>query len=109
MSNPYRGEVRLNVDAVELPLRLSLEALAELEERLGAADLLPLIERFENGGFKAQDIIALLCAGLRGAGWDGTEDDLRRAQIEGGPLAAAKCAGQLLRVTFTLPSSEGDT
>lgn len=103
MVNPYRGEVSLGVDGAVLPLRLSLGALAELETRLEANGLLALIERFETGGFCAGDLIVLLWAGLNGAGWNGSEDDLRTATIDGGPLAAAKCAGQLLRVTFGVP------
>ncbi len=103
MGNPYRGEVSLTVDGVVLPMRLSLGALAELETRLGEAGILPLIERFESGGFKATDLIALLSAGLRGAGWDGSEGALSKATIEGGPMEAAKSAGALLRVTFALP------
>ena len=105
MTNPYRGEVCLRVNGEDLPLRLSLGALAELEARLGEAGLLPLIERFESGAFKADDLIVLLLAGLNCAGWHGTETDLRAARIDGGPLAAAKCAGQLLRVTFALPEA----
>lgn len=103
MVNPYRGEVSLMVDGVELPLRLSLGALAELETRMEADGLMALIERFEGGGFSASDLIVLLWAGLNDAGWRGSEDDLRKANIAGGPLAAAKCAGQLLRVTFSVP------
>lgn len=105
MVNAFRGEVALDVDNVVLPMRLNLGALAELEERLGAEGLLPLIERFEKGAFKANDIIVLLHAGLKGAGWGGTESDLRAAVIGGGPMAAARAAGMLLRVTFSLPDT----
>lgn len=105
MVNPFRGEVALDVNGLVLPMRLNLGALAELEDRLGAEGLLPLIERFENSAFKANDIIVLLHAGLKGAGWIGSETDLRSAVIGGGPMAAARAAGSLLRVTFSLPDT----
>ena len=105
MTNPFRGEVDLGVNGARLPMRLTLGALAELELRLGAEGLLPLIERFETGAFRADDLIALLSAGLKGAGWAGCEDDLRAATIDGGPIGAAKAAGALLRVTFSLPDT----
>ena len=105
MANSFRGEVALDVDGVVMPMRLNLGALAELEDRLGAEGLLPLIERFESSAFKANDIIVLLHAGLQGAGWQGSENDLRSAVIGGGPMAAAKAAGMLLRVTFSLPDA----
>lgn len=103
MVNPYRGEVSLCVNGEDLLLRLNLGSLAELEARLGEDGLLPMIERFETGAFKSTDLIALLTAGLRGAGWDGTEADLRDATLATGPIGAAKCAAELLRVTFSLP------
>jgi hypothetical protein len=62
-----------------------------------------LIERFESGGFSTLDIVALLVAGLRGAGWPGGKKDLLVARIEGGPVEAAQRAGQLLKSAFSLP------
>lgn len=108
MANPYRGEVSLTVDGVKRVMRLSLGALAGLEARLGADGLLPLIERFERGAFKTDDLIALLRAGLSGGGWECSEAELRRAEIEGGAMEAARAAGMLLRLTFTLPESADD-
>jgi len=103
MANPYRGEVRLTVGGQELDMRLSLGALVELEEALGADSLLGLVERFESGAFSARDLLTLLAAGLKGAGWHGTLADLRAAEIEGGPVAAAQAAARLLAVSFALP------
>ena len=102
MANRWRGEVSLVVNDEEQTLRLSLGALAALEERLGADGMVPLIERFEAGSFRSEDLIALLHAGLSDCGWQGDENDLRTARIEGGAMAAARCAAQLLKVTFTL-------
>ncbi len=99
MANPYRGEVTLTINGQERRLRLSLGALAELEAGLGASSLTGLVERFETGDFTTTDIIALLAAGLTDLG----EDDLRVAEIDGGPVAAARAAAQLLKLTFALP------
>jgi len=103
MGNPYRGDVDLVVDGETLPMRLTLGALAELEAGLQSDSLMGVIERFENGDFRALDIVALLVAGLRGAGWQGVEKDLLAAQIEGGPIVAARSAEQLLKSAFSLP------
>ena len=102
MGNPYRGDVDLVVNGKTLPMRLTLGALAELEAGLQSGSLMALIERFEGGAFSTLDIVALLVAGLRGAGWQGTEKDLLAAQIEGGPIVAAQSAGQLLKSAFSL-------
>ncbi|MCP5074613.1 MAG: gene transfer agent family protein [Rhodobacteraceae bacterium] len=103
MTNPYRGEVSLLVNGVALPMRLTLGALAELEAGLESDSLQALIERFETGAFRAVDLIALLAAGLRGAGWPGDAAELAQADIGEGPIGAAKAAGRLLRLAFSLP------
>jgi len=79
---------------------LTLNALAELEAHLGETSLVALIERFESNQFSASDLMALLHAGLRGGGWQGAPEELGKATIKGGVVAAAKAAGQLLSVSF---------
>ena len=68
--------------------------------------LIEMITRFETGGFRVRDLIGLLTAGLNGGGWKIGEDDLVKSQIDGGPLAAAQAAAQLLKITFTLPHED---
>lgn len=103
MPNPYRGEVELTLDGQPHVLRLTLGALVELEQQLESDSLIALIERFEQGEFKMRDLIALLTAGLRGGGWQGSGADLLKCQIHGGPVEAAQVAGRLLKYTFSLP------
>lgn len=103
MANPYRGEVALTVDGTARTLRLTLGALAELEADLGSESLLALVERFEAGGFSARDVVSLLLAGFRGAGWAVDRETLLTAEIAGGPMAAARAGAELLKLTFALP------
>lgn len=98
--NPKRGEVSVVVDGQERRLRLTLGALAALEERLGSRSLVGMIEGFEQGDIRAGDILLILWAGLNGGGWDVSVDDVRRADFDGGPIVAAKRAGRLLALTF---------
>ena len=102
MANPWTGEVALVIDGEERVMKLTLGALAELEEALGAGSMVELVERFEAGGFSSRDVLALIVAGLRGGGWPGGPGDLIAAEIEGGPVAAAKAAGQLLARAFAV-------
>ncbi len=103
MANPWTGEVALAIDGERHVLKLTLGALAELEERLQAGTLIELVERFEGGAFSTRDVLALIVAGLRGGGWNGSSADLLSAEIAGGPVQAAKVAGQLLARAFALP------
>ena len=96
MANPYRGEVELSIDGKPRVLRLTLGALAELESQLECESLLDMISRFETGGFRVSDLIALITAGLNGGGWRISEAELLKRQIDGGPLAAAQAAARLL-------------
>jgi hypothetical protein len=103
MANPWTGEVALTVDGERRVLKLTLGALAELEARLEADSLMDLVGRFETGRFSARDVIAVLVAGLRGGGHEGV--DLAGAEIAGGPMEAARVAGQLVVRAFTLPEA----
>lgn len=102
MANPYRGEVSLVLDGQAHILRLTLGALAELEQDLGATSMLGVVERFESGAFSTQDVMRLLRAGLKGGGWQGADPDLASAKIDGGVVGAARVAARLLAVSFAV-------
>lgn len=68
MTNRHRGEVTLEIGGEMLPLRLTLQALAEIEAALGAGDLQGLGERFAQGRVGARDLVALIGAAARGGG-----------------------------------------
>ncbi|MDR7125378.1 gene transfer agent family protein [Pseudotabrizicola sp. 4114] len=103
MANPWAGEVAVVLDGRRHVARLTLGALAELEEALATGSLIDLVQRFEAGRFSTRDVLVLLVAGLRGGGWQGTAADLRSVEIGGGPMEAARVAAELLARAFTLP------
>jgi hypothetical protein len=103
MANPHAGEVGLVIDGERFVMKLTLGALAELEGELGAGTLVELVERFEAGRFSTRDVLMLIVAGLRGGGWRGVSRDLLSAEIEGGPVEAARAAGMLLARAFRAP------
>ncbi|GGH46098.1 gene transfer agent family protein [Frigidibacter albus] len=103
MANPWAGEVAVWLDGQRHVAKLTLGALAELEAALAEDSLIALVERFEGGRFSSRDVLALLVAGLRGGGWDGSAGDLRTVEIGGGPVEAARVAAELLARAFALP------
>jgi hypothetical protein len=103
MANPYAGEVALLLDGNRHVAKLTLGALAELEAALETGSLVELVERFESQRFSTRDVLALIVAGLRGGGWQGTAADLLRVEIGGGPMEAAKVAAMLLARAFAVP------
>lgn len=103
MANPWTGEVSVVLDGRRHVAKLTLGVLAELEDTLAAGSLIDLVQRFEAGGFSSRDVLALLVAGLRGGGWQGTAADLRAVEIGGGPMEAARVAAELLARAFALP------
>lgn len=100
MANPHRGEVDLITDQGALTMRLTLGVLAELEAELGTEGLVGIAERFEGGSFTSRDLIALLAAGLRGAGEDVAKSGVENLSFKGGATGAAQAAAQLLALTF---------
>jgi len=105
MANPWTGEVALVIDGQPRVMKLTLGALAELESALGEGSLVEMVRRFEGGGFTARDVLVLLAAGLRGGGHEIGAAELGRADIEGGPMAAARAAAELLARAFVLPET----
>ena len=100
MANSQRGEIEAMIGGENRTLCLTLGALAELEARLRADDLIGLSKRFEDGRLSARDLVAIIGAGLRGGGNAITDDDLARMSIEGGLKGAAEIAMKLLVITF---------
>ncbi len=105
MANPWRGDVALTLNGQRHVLRLTLGALAELETCLGEHSLVGLVERFEASEFSSADVLELLGAGLVGGRCAFSKEDLAHADIEGGPIAAAKVAAQLLARAFVVPET----
>ncbi len=103
MANPWTGEVAVWLDGKRHVAKLTLGALAELEAVLETGSLIELVERFEGGRFSTRDVLALLVAGLRGGGWQGSAVDLRTVEIGGGPVEAARAAAELLARAFATP------
>ncbi len=105
MANPWTGEVAVWLDGKRHVAKLTLGALAELEEALGETTLMELVTRFESQRFSTRDVLALLVAGLRGGGWQGEAQDLRTVEIRGGALEAARVAAVLLARAFSVPEA----
>jgi len=105
MANPFAGEVAIWLDGERRVAKLTLGALAELEAALETGSLIELVERFEAQRFSTRDVLALIVAGLRGGGWQGTAADLRTVEIGGGPMEAARAAAELLARAFAMPGS----
>ncbi|MEY1555178.1 gene transfer agent family protein [Yoonia sp. R2331] len=100
MVNPLAGEVSITIDGVPHVAKLTLGALAELEDALDEESLVALVQRFEQQRYASRDVMALIVAGLRGGGWSGRSEDLLSADIGGGPIEAARLAATLLARAF---------
>lgn len=105
MANPWSGEVAVTVDGTERIMKLTLGALAELETRVASGSLVDLIQRFENGSYRAADLLALITAALRGGGWQVTEAEVAVASFKGGLGEAARLAAQTLTLAFAPPDT----
>lgn len=103
MVNPFAGEVVVHLDGKPQLAKLTLGVLAELEAALGEDSLVSLAARFEAGRVSSRDVLALIVAGLRGGGWQGTAEDLRSVDVGGGPVGAARVAAELLARAFAVP------
>jgi len=100
MVNPHRGEIEAVLGGVPYTLCLTLGALAELEHAFGESDMLALAERFQTGRISASDALKIICAGLRGAGHEVSEDEVARLSVPGGAAGFVDIVARLLNATF---------
>lgn len=106
MINQKRGEALWHYAGRDYRLCLTLGALAELEHHFETSGIAALSERLANGSLAASDIIALLAAGLRGAG-----EELDRAALHSIPIAdlfphALNAIAAMVEAAFGTASSE---
>jgi len=100
MANRRRGEVTLALGHARYTLCLTLGALAELEDALGAGDLADLAARFAAGRLKSRDLIALLGAALRGGGHDLDDAGVAALPLAGDVGTIAEALGAALAAAF---------
>ncbi len=100
MANELRGEIDVVLDGCPYTACLTLGALAELESAFGSETLIGVIERFQSGQVKADDIIIIIAAGLRAGGHDVSEQEVANMQVEGGVQGYVDIVAQLLKATF---------
>lgn len=100
MPNLRRGEIEAVLGDRPRRLVLTLGSLAELEAHFEAGDLIELAERFASGRLAAGDLVAVIGAGLRGAGETVADREVAALTVEGGAAAYARIVSDLLSTTF---------
>ena len=106
MVNARRGEVEACFNGKKMRLCLTLGALAELEHGFGDGDMVALTKRFESGRLKADDVIKIIGAGLRGGGADISDDEVAMMRVEDGAVGFVSIVSNLLSATFGGGSSD---
>lgn len=107
MANRHRGEIDAVLDGNPYTLCLTLGALAGLEAAFGDEDMLALATRFEKGRISARDCQRIIGAGLRGAGFDVSDQSVAAMRAEGGAAGYVDIVARLLSATFAATSGEG--
>ena len=106
MINRKRGEVLWHYAGHDYRLCLTLGALAELEHYFEAAGLAALSERLSQGNFSAQDIVALLDAGLRGAGETITRQEIMSYAVADVLPTALKAVCDMVEAAFGMEGED---
>lgn len=100
MANARRGDVAVTIGGETWTLRITLGALAELEDALGAGDLGALAARLAEGRLKARDLVAILGAALRGGGREISDAEIAALPLEEGLEPLARAAMEALARAF---------
>jgi hypothetical protein len=100
MANPRRGEVSCRLGGRRHTLRLTLNALAEIEAAMAADGLAGLGQRLAAGRLRSADLVALLGATLRGGG-TAVSDEEAGALVDAGDLPViAEALARLFALAF---------
>ncbi|WP_313664844.1 gene transfer agent family protein [Shinella sp.] len=99
-ANRHRGEIEADFDGARRVLCLTLGALAELETAFAVDSLTGLAERFSSGRLKADDLISIIGAGLRGGGNLFSDEEVAAMAVADGLAGFARIAAELLQATF---------
>jgi Phage tail tube protein, GTA-gp10 len=100
MPNRRRGEVALSLDGRDYVLRLTLGALAELEDAFKTGSLAGLAAHLGSGSLSSRELLLLLRIALKGGGNPLTEEALEQATLTGGVEAAVTALADLFALTF---------
>ncbi len=103
MTHP-RGDVRLTINGEEKALRLTLGALADIEDRLGGGDLTALQARLKNP--RVADIILVLHALLLGGGGGSTGAGLTLEALKASDLDLGEATRAIARAFETLGADD---
>lgn len=107
MANSHRGEIEAELDGKRYRLCLTLGALADLEHAFGEDDMLGVVERFEKGRITARDATRIIGAGLRGAGYQISDEEVSAMRVEGGATGYVEIVAALLTATFAAVAEQG--
>lgn len=88
MANPHRGEVAVTLGDREYVMRPTFEAMAQIEEELGAG-LVAIASRLHSGQYGARDVAAVLIAGIKAERGRMRRDTVQNAIVAQGVLAFA--------------------
>lgn len=107
-ANRHLGEVVGRINGRRRIMRLSLSALAQLENCYGDTDILELLTRFAQQGLQADDIDNVLHAALVGAR-DVLAESGAPLDVEGGEAQALHLATRLIELAFAPPTPSNST
>ncbi len=100
MANRRRGDTELVIEGRRYILRLTLGALAELEDAFAVADLAALGERFNTGRLAARDVVTILGCALRGGGQEISDEEVAAMSTPEGVAPLAEAAMRALEAAF---------
>lgn len=107
MINALRGEALWRYDGRDYRLCLTLGSLAELEHHFAAEGFEALAQRLAQGTLSARDVMALLRAGLRGAGEETKPDFFEALPVSAIFPEAFEAIAAMLQAAFGTDEGEG--
>ena len=108
MSNPKRGELKIELGDTTWAGRVTLDTVMRIETALGKG-IVKIAQSLSEGELTTVDLISVITPAVRAGGNNVTESDVQKAVWEAGLADGMRCVGEILAFAITGGKPEGDS
>ena len=103
--NKLKAEKILTFDDVEYKVRLSLDTIIRIEDKLGMG-LFKFASNITQGDFTTNQIISILTVSIRAGGNDVRDNDIKKLIAKIGLIEAIKITGELITLALNVDDQD---
>lgn len=107
MTNPKRGELRINLGTKEFTAKVTMDGLARIETACNTG-IVKILGKLTEGELTTTEVCSILYPIIKGGGNEITFKEVQTAVWEAGLAEAMKACGEVLAVSLGTGQDEGN-